>query len=71
MVYCLGHQGLATDDDDGDDDDYGDQNASGFLMLKMTMMVAKVIEIPKGGPMMIMPSILEQILRHMAFMIFS
>ena len=67
VVYCLGHQGLATDDDDGD----GDQNASGFLMLKMTMMVAKVIEIPKGGPMMIMPSILEQILRHMAFMIFS
>ena len=64
MVYCLGHQGLATDDGDGDDDDYGDQNASGFLMLKMTTMVAKVIEIPKGGPMMIMPSILEQILRH-------
>ena len=59
VVYCLGHQGLATDDGDGDDDDYGDQNASGFLMLKMTM-----IEIPKGGPMMIMPSILEQILRH-------
>ena len=63
VVYCLGHHGLATDDD-GDDDDYGDQNASGFLMLKMTMMVEKVIEIPKGGPMMIMPSILEQILRH-------
>ena len=63
VVYCLGHQGLATDDGDGDDD-YGDQNASGFLMLKMTMMVEKVIEIPKGGPMMIMPSILEQILRH-------
>ena len=60
MVYCLGHQGLAIDDDDGD----GDQDESGFLMLKMTMMVAKVIEIPKGGPMMIMPSILEQILRH-------
>ena len=57
-------RGLAIDDDDGDDDDYGDQNASGFLMLKMTMMVEKVIEIPKGGPMMIMPSILEQILRH-------
>ena len=64
VVYCLGHQGLATDGDGGDDDDYGDQNASGFLMLKMTTMVAKVIEIPKGGPMMIMPSILEQILRH-------
>ena len=60
VVYCLGHQGLATDDDDGD----GDQNVSGFLMLKMTMMVAKVAEIPKGVPMMIMPSILEQILRH-------
>ena len=60
VVYCLGHQGLAIDDDDG----HGDQDESGFLMLKMTMMVAKVIEIPKGGPMMIMPSILEQILRH-------